>query len=339
MTNQQKIGIWFPTVRTGTGTDVFTERLVHGLNQHGIRAEITWLPLRAEYLPWTVSIPQPPKWANIVHVNTWLHYRFLPKNLPVVATLHHSIHDPKLKIYKGLVRSLYHQYWIAPNERRVMQKANQVTAVSKLVANIAKQTLYNVPIQVIYNGINTRNFCPDINIKNNKRPFRLLYVGSWMARKGVDLLPVIMTKLGEDFELYYTGGMAAKNDKPNMPSNMYDLGRLNQQQIIEEMQKADIFLFPSRSEGLPLVVLEALACGLITVAFQGTAVEEIIDHNVNGYLVKDINHAIKTIYEVCEKSSSTILSSNTIREKVNNDFSENKIINQYINLYHKLLKN
>ncbi len=29
--------IWFPTVRTGTGTDVFTERLVAGLLQHGIR--------------------------------------------------------------------------------------------------------------------------------------------------------------------------------------------------------------------------------------------------------------------------------------------------------------
>ena len=41
--------IWFPAVRTGTGTDVFTERLVAGLIARGIRAEITWLPLRAEY--------------------------------------------------------------------------------------------------------------------------------------------------------------------------------------------------------------------------------------------------------------------------------------------------
>lgn len=45
---QPKPAIWFPTVRTGTGTDVFTERLVKGLNEQGIKAEITWLPLRAD---------------------------------------------------------------------------------------------------------------------------------------------------------------------------------------------------------------------------------------------------------------------------------------------------
>lgn len=101
-----KLAIWFLTVRTGTGTDVFTERLVEGLRKRGIRAEITWLPLRAEYLPWTIAIPKPPKWATLVHVNTWLHHRFLPKSLPVnVATLHHSVHDPKLQPYKGLLRA------------------------------------------------------------------------------------------------------------------------------------------------------------------------------------------------------------------------------------------
>ena len=91
MSNHQAPAVWFPTVRTGTGTDVFTERLVEGLNQRGIRAAISWLPLRAEYAPWTVAIPKPPEWATVTHVNTWLHSRFLPKNLPVVATLHHSI--------------------------------------------------------------------------------------------------------------------------------------------------------------------------------------------------------------------------------------------------------
>src|SRR5690606_12752098 len=38
--------VWFPTVRAGTGSDVFTERLVQGLAERGVRAEITWLPLR-----------------------------------------------------------------------------------------------------------------------------------------------------------------------------------------------------------------------------------------------------------------------------------------------------
>ena len=50
-THKPEPAVWFPAVRAGTGTDVFTERLVEGLNKRGIRAEITWLPLRAEYAP------------------------------------------------------------------------------------------------------------------------------------------------------------------------------------------------------------------------------------------------------------------------------------------------
>ncbi len=81
-----KPAVWFPAVRAGTGSDKFTLQLCEALNARGIRAGITWLPHRAEYLPWTVRVPPVPGWANIVHVNTWLHPRFLPRGIPVVAT-------------------------------------------------------------------------------------------------------------------------------------------------------------------------------------------------------------------------------------------------------------
>ena len=51
--------IWFPAVRTGTGTDVFTERLVAGLIARGIRAEITGLELGANW-----QIAKQWSWTN-----------------------------------------------------------------------------------------------------------------------------------------------------------------------------------------------------------------------------------------------------------------------------------
>lgn len=301
--NNTQPAIWFPTVRTGTGTDVFTERLVAGLNQRGIRAEITWLPLRAEYAPWTVVIPKPPDWATIAHVNTWMHSRFLPKNIPVVATLHHSIHDPALRPYKGWLRAAYHRWWIAPNERRVLRRATKVTAVSQFVADMARKTLCDVPMQVIYNGVDTDLFCPDSAKTSPNTPFRLLYVGAWRKLKGVDLLAPIMRELGEDFELYYTGGAAAEPDKASMPNNMHDLGRLNQQQVIQQMQQADAFLFPSRSEGFGLVAAEAMACGLPVIAMSGTAVDEIVLHGRNGYLC--MNREPQDLTKIVRETSNT----------------------------------
>lgn len=276
--------IWFVAIHTGTGADVFTERLAAGLIQRGIRAEIAWLPLRAEYAPGTVAVLTPPAWATVVHVNTWLHPRFIPERLPVVAALHHAIHDPALRPDKGWVRAAYHDHWIAPIERRVMRRADRVVAVSRFVADMARQTLCDVPMQVIHNGIDTGLFRPGARVRQTGEPFRLLYVGAWKRLKGADLLAPIMRELGDRFELHYTGGPAAAAGGVDMPRNMRDLGRLSTSQVVAAMQDADALLFPSRSEGFGLVAAEAMACGLPVIAMQGTAMDEVVETGVTGML-------------------------------------------------------
>src|SRR5690606_14034618 len=115
-------------IRAGTGADVFTQRLRDGLKARGIRAEVTWLPHRAEYMPWTVNVPEPPAWANVVHVNTWLHKRFVPANIPMIATMHHSVHDAALDPYKSAAQAAYHRFWIRPTEHWILSHASLVVA-------------------------------------------------------------------------------------------------------------------------------------------------------------------------------------------------------------------
>lgn len=277
--------VWFPAVRANTGADVFTQRLANGLAKRGIRTAITWLPLRAEYAPWTVSVLRPPEWATIVHVNTWLPSRFIPKDLPVVATIHHAMHHPAVRLYKGPVRATYHRCWIAPNERRVLRRADRIVAVSRFVAEIARQTLLDAPMQVIYNGVDTDKFRPGGRQRKPQEPFRLLYVGSWKKLKGVDLLAPIMQELGNGFELRYTGGSSVERDKAHMPANMHDVGRLHgEDAVVAAMQDVDALLFPSRSEGLPLSAIEAMATGLPIIAARGSSLVEVVEDGTTGLL-------------------------------------------------------
>lgn len=328
--------IWFPTVRTGTGTDVFTERLVADLQKRGLRAEIKWLPLRAEYAPWTVAAPEVPSWANVVHVNTWLHARFLPKSLPIVATIHHAVHHPEAYAYKSSLQSAYHRWWIAPNERQVLRRATHAVAVSQFVADTAKQTLLSVPINVIYNSVDTGQFMPSVRKRHPGEPFRLLYVGGWTALKGVSLLSPIMRELGAGFELHYTGDQKAAPDRSNTFKNMHDIGRLKGDiAVAAAMQGADALLFPSRSEGFGLVAAEAMSCGRPVIATRGTSITEVVEDRVTGFLCTrdDIQAFASAARKLAADTTLYRKMAEAARLRVEQRFSPKVMLDSYIRIY------
>lgn len=268
--------VWFPAIRAGSGADVFTQRLADALNARGVRAEITWLPHRAEYAPWSVSAPKPPEWADVVHVNTWLHPRFIPPRLPVVATMHHVVHDPAFAPYRTRAQALYHRFWIKPIETSVLRRADAVTAVSQYTAGQVRAVFAREDVTVIPNGIDTDIFRPG-PARPPHKPFRLLFVGNWSQRKGTDLLAPIMRSLGPHYELWVTNGLRDWRNKTPMPPNIRFLGRVpTTEALVRVYQDADALLFPSRLEGFGLVALEAQACGLPVISTNTTALPEVL---------------------------------------------------------------
>jgi len=283
MNRSTEPAVWFPAIRAGSGTDVFTERLVKGLQQRGIKAGITWLPHRAEYAPWTVAVPRVPRWANIAHVNTWLHPRFVPQHLPVVATMHLCVHDPALEPFKTPLQRLYHRLWIRRVEARILQRADVVTAVSRYSAERTREVFRCQNIQVIHNGVDTTTFHP-LPRSHPNTPFRLLYVGNWSERKGVGLLGPLLQRLGPDFELHYTADRNGHHRQYGLPSNCRCLGRLGATELVRAYQTADALLFPSRLEGFGLVAAEAMACGLPVIAAAASSLPEVVEHGKTGLL-------------------------------------------------------
>jgi len=60
--------------------------------------------------------------------------------------------------------------------------------------------------------------------------------------------------------------------------------------VSEIMKESEIYIMPSRFEGLPMVLLEAMSQGMACISFDCvTGPSEIIDHNINGILVEDQN--------------------------------------------------
>ena len=335
-----KPAIWFPTIRTESGSDIFTEQLVNGLQKHNIRAEITWLPHHAEYLPWLVKKPQKPNWANIVHINSWLHPKFSPLNTPIITNVHLCIQDPVLLPYKSLPQKLYHQFWITPIERKNIKKASHVIAVSRYTAEQVASFFKNRDtIDYIYNGIDTEIFTPGKKDKPSKT-FRLLFAGNHSKRKGFDLLPEIMQQLGEGFELYYTAGRDTLSN--NYPQNMLALPRLNYPlEMAEAYRNVDALLFPTRLEGFGLVAAEAMACGIPVIASNNSALPEVVEHGVTGLLCPqdDVNAFVTAIRQFADDTRLRMSLVTATTPYVQAKFGLDIMLKKYIQIYQQALTN
>jgi glycosyltransferase involved in cell wall biosynthesis len=309
------------------------------LNARGIRAEITWLPHRAEYAPWSVPVPKPPAWANVVHVNSWLPPRFIPRNLPVVTTLHSCVHDPALTPYKTPARRLYHALWVKAIERANLARARCITAVSHYTAQAAQAAFGVRDITVIHNGVETERFHP-VERSAPHHPFRLLYVGNWNPLKGVDLFAPIMTALGPEFELCATADRRGAHLRYVLPSNCRSLGRLTGDDLVRAYQEADALLFPSRLEGLPLTVIEAMACGVPVIAARCSSLPEVVADGETGLLcpVDDVAAFVAAVRMLAEDKGRWRAMHQAARERVVEHFSAMRHVAQWVAVYENALR-
>ena len=119
-------------------------------------------------------------------------------------------------------------------------------------------------------------------------PVRICYAGKISRPKGVPELLAALEQLASDpavppFELTMAGGCQDEALKPvldELPSYIQWLGQIPQPVLAEILRTSDIFVLPSYFEGLPLVLIEAMASGAVPVSTDLPGVREWIDANV-----------------------------------------------------------
>lgn len=151
----------------------------------------------------------------------------------------------------------------------------------------------------------------------------LITCANLIKRKNIDKLILAVNEL-EDFELKIIGdGKELKNlqHKAKLLSHREKisfLGRLAHEKVIEEMQKANIFILPSVNETFGLVYLEAMASGCVTVCTKNDGIDGIIKDGENGFLTEPTVEGIKETLLKIKNSSNLekILenSFNTVKE-------------------------
>ena len=178
------------------------------------------------------------------------------------------------------------------------KKAEKIIAVSNALKE--KIISFGIPgekVEIIQNGINTELFKPMDKVECRKKlslPLDkkiVLFVGNLEKVKGVDILLDAVKNLPEDIHLVIVGnGSLMKNairitQDAELTNRISFIGSRPHNEIPAWMNASDVFCLPSRNEGCPNVVLEALACDVPIVASKVGGIPELIKGEEYGILV------------------------------------------------------
>jgi glycosyltransferase involved in cell wall biosynthesis len=333
------VKITIKQVRGGSGTDVWAENLCRGINSQGYQCTLDLQPVLYQFFPVLGRFSANPENSDILHGNSWNAFAF-KKDQPLVVTEHLVVHDPAYNPYRTLQQKVFHR-WIYRCERKSLDAADAVVCVSEDTRTKLEAAFGYLDAHIIHNGVDTELFKPtEINLKTWNLPENktvLLFAGNLSRRKGADLLPAIMKQLGDDFILLTTSGN--RDQSQNSIPHSRDLEHLDLHQLIDAYNMCDIFILPSRLEGLSLSTLEAMACGKPVVAFNCSSFPELVIDGEGGFLPEknDVNGVVERIRYLAEDRELRERMGLFNRKRVMELFTLEKMVNNYIELYRTLV--
>jgi glycosyltransferase involved in cell wall biosynthesis len=243
------------------------------------------------------------------------------------------------------------------NEKRALQKADALLSVSQFTADLTNQVFgLNKNFTIIPNSIDVDLFNGNLN-ENSIDNTTILYFGSLIRKKGLLELPLIFNEvvssnseaklliIGKDVTDVVSGNsstweMMQKLFTEEALRKVTYLRSVPYQEIKNQIEQANVCVFPSFAEALPVSWLEALAMEKAVVASNIGWANEIIEEGKEGFLVhpKGHKHFAQRILEVLEDTDLQKQLGVSARKKIKQKFSIDVVAKQSLSFYEDLIK-
>jgi len=229
---------------------------------------------------------------------------------------------------------LYHKI-AAPFLHVIWHDASAVIANSKGLHDLATAFDSTIEIPIVPNGVDLEKFSTPA--RDWSAP-RLLSVGRLVYQKDLDLA---MRALADLKDLSWTWTIAGDGSQMETLQSMANefgiadrihfIGWQSAAQLKEQYRAANIFLFPSRHEGMPNAVLEAMASGLPVVATRIAGNEELVVNGETGALVptEDVDSLRESLRPLLVDAKMRERMGRASRQRVEQSFSWDRVAEQY----------
>lgn len=175
--------------------------------------------------------------------------------------------------------------------RRILSRCEVHTAITDFIAREAADNLHVNPAFILPVGVDTKLFAPPRQ-RSNPVPV-VLFAGTVMERKGPQHVVDAANQM-PDAQFWIAGParhgfdhVLRRRCSELGVNNVRFYGSQSQAALAELMRRSDVFVLPSRLEGLPKVTLEAAASGLPCVVFRDYETPSVLD-GVTGFQVNNV---------------------------------------------------
>ncbi len=231
-------------------------------------------------------------------------FRMGVADVPYVMTLH-GLEERRVRVMRREVKKgrawnfgwknrLWHRVYHFPRFRWSIRTADAAHVFCRDVWNVLQLAYGMAPDRAVYipNGVEQRFFVPR-EYPDRPEGVRLLWAGTWLDQRGIFYLRDAMQRLAsrvprmtltiagpgtspEQIERFFGNELAGKIlVRPVVPSD----------QMPELYLKHDVFIFPSLMEGLPTVIMEAMASGMPVITTETCGMPDVVENEFNGLLV------------------------------------------------------
>ncbi|MDJ0744590.1 MAG: glycosyltransferase family 4 protein [Xenococcaceae cyanobacterium MO_167.B27] len=235
--------------------------------------------------------------------------------------------------------------WIYSNSNLAI-----VTLSNWLTEQVKQSMLNRFPIHHIPNGIDTEAYQPldsvecksVLGISQNKKVLMFVSQNLNDSRKGGDLLIKALQELASSLKkeiIILVMGNGGEQLTKNIDISAIYLGYVDGDKLKSiAYSAADLFIFPTRADNLPLVLQESMACGTPMVSFKVGGVSDLVRHGITGYLAQpeDYQDFSKGIQELLEDTNLREKMSQNCRNIAIQEYSIELQAQRYIELYNLL---
>lgn len=235
--------------------------------------------------------------------------------------------------------------------RHVIENCDVPLAVSKNLAD-KMTSMARVPrkVTVLYTTVDTHRFTPprdrdrlrhDLGIPSGR--FVAIYVGDISRDKGVVDLAEAWKGIRQTLPaslLVVVGKGPLSGRLANLGSAVLMCGRRPHAEVASWMQASDVLVLPSYSEGLPTVVVEAMACQLPVIATSVGGIPEAVVHEENGLLIRpgDRRALASSIRTLAERRSLAVAMGQRSRRQAEALFGSNTYVASARKIYQSALE-